>query len=318
MVMAVKRWFQTHDNWLLIYDNVEDLEMVSQFFPSGTTGHILLTTLQQSTGTIAQQIKLDNMSKEEGSLFLLRRAKIISLSMPADQVPRADLQMAQEISDILGGLPLALDQAGAYIEETKCGLTGYLELYQKRHADLLERRGIVSSGHPDSVTTTFSLAFEKVKKNNSAAAALLQLCAFLDPNAIPVEIISRGASAFGPELQSIASDPFEQNKAIEDLLKYSLLYRDTNTNTLTIHRLLQAIVKGTMTQDVQRQWAESTVRVVNQAFPKVDYTSWSTCQRYFPHAQVCTALIDRWNLTLMEAVRLLSKLATYVFQRGQY
>lgn len=318
MVMAVKRWFQTHDNWLLIYDNVEDLEMVSQFFPSGTTGHILLTTQQQSTGTIAQQIKLDNMSKEEGSLFLLRRAKTISLSMPADQVPRADLQMAQEISDILGGLPLALDQAGAYIEETKCGLTGYLELYQKRRTDLLERRGIVSSGHPDSVTTTFSLSFEKVKKSNNAAVALLQLCAFLDPDAIPVEIISKGASAFGPELQSIASDLFEQNKAIEKLLKYSLLYRDTNTNTLTIHRLLQAVIKDTMTQDAQRQWAESTVRAVDQAFPEVDYTSWSTCQRYFPHAQVCAALIDRWNLTLMEAVRLLSRIAMYVYQRGQY
>src|SRR5438045_3109784 len=143
------------------------------------------------------------MSRDEGALFLLRRAKIISLHIPLEQTYQADLQKAQEISDILSGLPLALDQAGAYIEETKCSLAEYLELYQKRRADLLTRRGTVSSGHPDSVATTFSLIYERVKKNNNGAVALLKLCAFLHADAIPTEMIYvKEAPELAPELLS--------------------------------------------------------------------------------------------------------------------
>src|SRR5260370_16026134 len=48
------------------------------------------------------------------------------------------------ISQALGGLPLALDQAGAYIEETKCRLADYINLYQTRREMLLKwRAGIL-------------------------------------------------------------------------------------------------------------------------------------------------------------------------------
>lgn len=320
IVTAVKHWLRAHDRWLLIFDNAEDLEMVSGFFPTGATGHILLTTRRQATGTIAQQIRLENMSVDEGALFLLRRAKIISLHTPLVQTYQADRQKAQEISRILSGLPLALDQAGAYIEETKCSLAEYLQLYQKRRADLLRRRGTVPSGHPDSVAATFSLLYERVKESNSWAIALLQLCAFLHADAIPIEIIcSERAPGLAPELHSIASDPFERNSAIEELLKHSLLYRDTNANILTIHRLVQSIIIDSMTQDEQRRWAELAVQIVNQAFPpQGDYTTWPTCQRYLPHAQACAALIKQWKLILADAIDLLSKLANYVLQRGEY
>jgi len=304
----------------LIFDNAEELEMVSSFFPTGTTGNILLTTRRHATGTIAQQIRVEKMSIDEGALFLLRRAKIILLSTLCKQIDQADWQKAQEISRILSGLPLALDQAGAYIEETKCSLAEYLELYQKRRTDLLTRRGTVSSGHPDSVTTTFSLLYERMKKNNNGAVALLKLCAFLHADAIPTEIIcSNGSSELAPELLSIAGDLYERSRAIEELLQHSLLYRDMNANILTIHRLVQAVIKDSMTQDEQRYWAELTIQAVNHAFPPPeDYTTWPTCQRYLPHAQACTELIRQWKITSVDAFHLLDKTAGYTFHRGQF
>ncbi len=67
------------------------------------------------------------MGAEEGTDLLLRRARIEN---PSD----SDRKAAREIATtLLDGLPLALDQAGAYIEETGCGLTGYIDLY-KKHA----------------------------------------------------------------------------------------------------------------------------------------------------------------------------------------
>ena len=109
--------------------------------------------------------------------------------------------MALQISEELGGLPLALDQAGAYIEETSCSLSDYLSLYRTRRAEVLKERGGLTGDHPDSVATTWSLSFQRVEEKNAAAADLLRLCAFLAPDAIPEEIITAGAEHLGPLLQ---------------------------------------------------------------------------------------------------------------------
>src|ERR1700694_1005635 len=93
------------------------------------------------------------MKPEEGGLFLLRWAGIIGLDALLDTAPMADRIKAIEISQVMDGLPLALDQAGAYIEETACSLTGYLKLYQKQNTVLLKRRGKLISDHPESVFT---------------------------------------------------------------------------------------------------------------------------------------------------------------------
>src|SRR5260370_1350407 len=98
-----------------------------------------------------------------------------------------------QISEELGGLPLALDQAGAYIEETQCSLSDYLKRYCTRRTTMLNRRGNSSHDYPASVATTWSLSFEQVEMRSTAAANLLRLCAFLAPDAIPEEMIIKGA-----------------------------------------------------------------------------------------------------------------------------
>src|SRR5207302_3893211 len=152
--------------------------------------------------------------------------------------------------------PLALDQAGAYIEETKESLSTYLTLYQQQRADLLKRRGGLVPTHPDSVATTWSLAFKNVERANPAAIELMRLCAFLATDAIPEELISEGAPHLGPILQPVAAGRLMLNAAPAELLKYSLVRRDTTTHTLSIHRLVQAVIKDEMNEEMQRQWTE--------------------------------------------------------------
>src|SRR5207245_4244989 len=134
------------------------------------------------------------------------------------------------------GLPLALDQAGAYVEETGCGLAGYLTRYQQRRTELLKTRGENTSDHPEPVATTWSLSFEKVEQANPAAADLLRLCAFLAPDAIPEEIVTEGAVELPLELQSLASDPFLLDAAVKELFRYSLIQRDAEQKLLGLHR----------------------------------------------------------------------------------
>jgi len=181
---AVKRWLQNHTRWLLILDNADDFTILRDFLPQGQ-GHILLTTRSQVTGRIAQRIELDQMEPQEGMLFLLRRAYILDSDAPLEAASKSDQDQAREIVQAMDGLPLALDQAGAYIDETRCGLSGYLRLYHKRQAELLKRRGKYVKDQEDSVVRTWSLSFEKIEQQSPAAADMLRLCAFPEPSAIP-------------------------------------------------------------------------------------------------------------------------------------
>src|SRR5947209_16250197 len=304
VVASVKQWLVDHAGWLLILDNADDLDLVLNFLPAAGNGHILLTTRAHATGTLAHGINLETMNQEEGTLLLLRRAKLLATPAMPDQANREDQATAEAIVRIMDGLPLALDQAGAYIEETGCGLAGYLNLYSTRRKELLQRRGSLPADHPAPVATTWELSFQKVEQANPAAADLLRLCAFLSPDAIPEEIITEGADELGPNLQPVASDPVELDAAIEELRRYSLMRRDPEAQTLTVHRLVQAVLKDEMDEETQRQWAERAVRAVNSAFPDVEYETWPECERLLLHARVCAELIEHWKMAFPEAAEL--------------
>src|SRR5216684_3961547 len=245
-VTAVKEWLRTHTQWLLILDNADNLAMVREFMPPAFGGHMLLTTRAQVMGKLARSIAVEKMDEEVGVLFLLRRAGIIAQDALVEQAPHGERGAALEIVQEMDGLPLALDQAGAYMEEVPCNLEDYLRLYRKQRGTLLKRRGGVVADHPAPVATTWSLSFAQVEQANPAAADLLRLYAFLAPDAIPEEIITKSASELGPALQALASDPIKLNDAIGELRKYSLVRRDPQGKTLTVHRLVQAVLKDAM------------------------------------------------------------------------
>jgi tetratricopeptide (TPR) repeat protein len=318
IVNAIKRWLQVHSDWLLILDNVEHPVIVSDLIPQLLRGHILMTTRLQAVGALAGRVEIDKMEPEVGALFLLRRVRIIASDTPLALASEANQNKAREISQLMDGLPLALDQAGSYIEETQCGLFRYLDLYQRRRAELLKRRGQSSFDHPESVTTTFSLSFEKVQQANTVAAELLKLLTFFYPNDIPEEIIFKGSSDLGPVLQPAANDPLAFNEAIGALLTYSLLRRDPDIQTITIHRLIQAVLYDMMDEEMRHMWAERAVRAVNKVFPDVDFITWSLYQRYLPHAHTCAEHIRLWNMEFPEAARLLSQTANYLQNSAQY
>jgi hypothetical protein len=79
-------------------------------------------------------------------------------------------------------------------------LSGYLDLYRTHGPELLRLRGALSADHPDPVTTTWALSFEKIELANPAAAELLRFCAFLHPDGIPEEVFSEGAPELGAVL----------------------------------------------------------------------------------------------------------------------
>jgi tetratricopeptide (TPR) repeat protein len=303
-VAEVRNWLETNSGWLLILDNADDLALLKDFLPHDYKGHLLLTTRAHAVAGLAERLPITSMEPEEGALLLLRRAKL----------GQADQSLAVQISKELGGLPLALDQAGAFIEETPCTPAEYLEIYVSEKDKLLAERG--SLGDHPSVAVTFSLAFDKVAANSAAAADLIRLCAFLAPDAIPEEIITEGADVLGEHLGSAARSPFDFAKALREAGRYSLLLRDAQNKTLDIHRLVQVVIQAGMPDEDQRLWAERAVRAVQMVFPFVEFKSWGSCQKLLPHAQACANLIDRCKFDFVEAAALLNQAGLYLCERG--
>jgi transcriptional regulator with XRE-family HTH domain len=242
VVAAVLRWLNSHLEWLLIYDNVEDIEMIKRFLPNSRSGAVLFTTRIHALGTLAHTIEVTQMSQEEGIYFLSHRAKLLHSHALHAVLSPTDIEIARTMVELMDGLPLALDQAGSYIEATQCSLSDYQRLFQSARLRLLEERD-AHADHPLSVARTFALAFEQLKKNNPAAAELLTVCAFLAPDAIPETFFIEGATCLGPMFEVLAADALEFNSAIKALLTYSLIQRNAETRMLTIHRLVQVVLK---------------------------------------------------------------------------
>ncbi len=321
IVEAVQRWLSSNTDWLLILDNVEDLGLVRTFLPAQHREHVLLTTRREVTEPIASAVKLDTLSPADGALLLLRRARYLPPNASLDTVSDDERQQAEAISEVLGGLPLALDQAGAYILETGCGLSGYLKRYQKRHADLLRYESNVLADHP-SVSVTFSLAAEKVQERNPAALDLLHLCAFLAPDNIPEYLITTEAEHLGDTLQLVAADDLALDEAIRLLRTYSLLTRNERDHTLSIHRLLQTVLRDIMDEETKQVWSKRSIAVLNQAFPKyeghITTEQWERCEQLISHVLVSAELHMQWEISLQEAVSLFWNVAAYLTDRAQY
>ncbi len=317
VIRAVKLWLATTPvHWLLILDNVDDLEMIAEFLPAQGVGDVLITTRLQALGSLAYGIEVEKMGMDEGVTFLLRRTRALAPGTSAQQAEQK--RLAAQIVKELDGLPLALDQAGAYIEETRCGFSAYQHLYSTRRKELLQRRGRFAADHSDSVAATWSLSFQQVAQESPAAADLLRLLAFLHPEAIPEEILSAGAPALGPILSPVAGDALALNEIIELVLRYSLLRRHPETRLLQMHRLVQAVLKDSMEKSQQRQWAECALRASNLAFPEVELNTWEQCQRLLPHVQTVAPFLDKYELAFPEAARLLNLAANYLSNHARY
>jgi len=237
-ILAVQKWLRDNQNWLLIFDNAETLELLTaakELLPVDIKGHILFTTRAQATGNIAS-INIDCFDIDTGTMFLLRRSKTVlnelsTIKAVFSNVSNQNLKFAKDIVQELGGLALAIDQAGAYIEQTDCGLEGYLIRYRSNSVKMLKERGFVhSNDHPDAVYKTFLLALEQVQKRHNLTSQILRDCVFLHPDGIPEKFYSD-------------CDPLELDIALSTLKDYSLIKRVIEKKIFTVHRLVQIVIK---------------------------------------------------------------------------
>ena len=112
--------------WLLVFDNAPDRASVARFVPPAGPGRVLITSRNQIWPP-GQALDVPVLDPQVAAEFLVSRT--------GDPDRRAALELAGE----LGGLPLALEQAAAYIQATGGTLAGYLASFRQRRAEMLAR-----------------------------------------------------------------------------------------------------------------------------------------------------------------------------------
>ena len=158
-----------------------------------------------------------------------------------------------------------------------------------------------------------------MEQRNPAAAELLQLCTLLNPDAIAEELISVGAVHLGPVLGPVAADPFLLKEALQVLRTFSLVRRNPETRTLSLHRLVQVVVQEGMDERTRQAWIERAACMLLVAFPEPtfeNFQQWPLCQELLPHIQVCADFVERYGLLSLDAAHLL-KLAGLYLVRSQ-
>jgi hypothetical protein len=214
--------------WLLVFDNAPDRASVAAFVPPAGRGRVLITSRNPfwPPGQVVEVPVLDSGVAAE---FLVGR------------IGDPDRQAALELADELGGLPLALEQAAAYIQATGNTLAGYLASFRRRRPEMLARGE--PTGYDSTVAATWSLAFGRLEQSAPGAAALLRLLAACAPEAIPLPLLLQPraglADQFGPMvaplLVPLLEDELAADKAIAALRRYSLI-TPAGGGSVSVHR----------------------------------------------------------------------------------
>jgi DNA-binding SARP family transcriptional activator/tetratricopeptide (TPR) repeat protein len=284
-------------DWLLIYDNAEGQECLTGLIPPAGRGQIVITSRSPAWGRLGTPVCVPAFSRQEAVLFLARRTRQDS---PCD---------ASALAERLGDLPLALEQAAAYVELTSMGLRRYLQLFA-RHSNQLLARGKPTQ-YEATIDTTWQLNFERVAAASPLAAQLLPLCAFLAPEAIPLGL-------FLP----LANDRPDAELAVEDaageLLRYSLVSRDADG--VVMHRIVQEAVRGSMSVARRTETADAALRLLTAAVPEdpASLPAWPQWQSLVAHVLALASTADLASMPPAAACALLHKAAVYLSSRGDF
>jgi tetratricopeptide (TPR) repeat protein len=226
----------------------------------------------------------------------------------------ADQEPTGKLAEALGDLPLALEQAAAYIEATGESLSGYLRMFREQQAELLKRP---SPSSDSTVATTWELSFQEVERCSPPAAALLNLCGFLAPDDIPLDVLQQ-APELPEALAEAASDAVQFADAIAALRRFSLVSR--SGDVLSVHRLVQAVTRERLAEEARKRWAAAAARAVNDAFPSGsdDLRTWPACSRLLAHALAAADHSEPLEVAPEETGRLLNQAGLYLKGRAEF
>lgn len=242
--------------WLLVFDNADELHVLEDYWPVDGTGAVIVTGRNPGADRTwfysIRSLKVNQMTVDDATSMLFRITDFANTSQSHAEACR--------LASRLDGLPLALQQVSSYVRRSDLNFAEALNLLD----DETTARGIHAlaerSGHT-LATVWASQAMDKPSND------LLQVLAFLDPDAIPEFIFKPSRPVWREHDNSFHSKGSLYIHARTTLHRYSLVKRNRELDQLSIHRLVQDASRLEMNEDTSQLMFELTVRLVRQAWP---------------------------------------------------
>ncbi|MCB9420355.1 MAG: tetratricopeptide repeat protein [Ardenticatenaceae bacterium] len=303
--------------WLLLYDNADQINAhdLRPYLPGGR-GHVLITSRRRDWSGTAPVLVVNVFTPQEAVDFLLTRARSARFSAPEPAEAGTTNEAVKLLVAELGYLPLALEQAAAYMKKRQKSAAEYLALYRERRQELWQRQP-PPDDYEKTVTTTWEMAFDHARQT-PGAADLLNLCCFLAPDDIPLALITANADALPEELAALLGDEMALDDALDALQAYSLVTQAGEL--LAVHRLVQTVARDRMGEERAKIWTEAAVELLNSAFPysRNKLESWGESAQLITHALTSLEYATRRNLRLTNMAHLYNHVGQYLDDNGEY
>jgi hypothetical protein len=258
--------------WLLIFDNAEEPEDLASFLPTGS-GHILITSRNPAWTRHAEPVELDVFSGQESLAHLIHH------------VPGLGMSDATRVSVAVGHLPLAIEQAAAWLAETGMPAPLYAEWLETQATSALGLNKPLDYAKP--VAAAWNLSISKLRERSPASVRLLQILAFCSPGPISATLLYSDAMidcllAYDGTL----TKPM-LSRVIREISRFALVKVDQSSTPVQIHRLVQAVIRSQMSDEQQWGARHDVHKILAGTRPRQgetdDPANWSTYDIIWPH-----------------------------------
>ena len=220
---GIKYKLKSFENMLLIYDNTNEQKDIEQdFLPKSITNKILITTRNPIQGYTP--IELETLDFENSK-------KLLEIESEKTVLENENV-FVEEICEKLGGLPLALEMAGAYIKYLNLSWEKYVELYTKQNFILLNKSKLPESftKHENNIVNTLTIS-QKIIDEIPKLKEIINLLSYGENEPIDDKFITK----------LLACDEADIIEAIQ--IGKKLKYIKESSQGYTIHRLLKEVWK---------------------------------------------------------------------------
>jgi tetratricopeptide (TPR) repeat protein len=289
----------------LIIDNLDDISVADGYLPdTDKGGHAIITTRNRDPLNIPAEGFEIPMLCEDDVVELFR---IRSTGNVADEYSSTERIQATELVKELGYLALAIEQVSAFIRSSVLTIAKFL-----RKRLLLQKP---DGPYPHSVATTFLLSLDRV---DIQAVKLLYLLVFLNPDGILIDFLQAGRQGLRSELQRIVEDELAFHQALEALQNYSLVALSRKNDGIVIHRVIQAVVKDSLSDTELHAYRNDVIGLCDAAFPATSVTmeTRELCRKF--QNQVVEAAFEAAEVQSQSASLLLQKIGSFLTADGKY
>ena len=271
---------QGSSKWLLVFDNVEDDQVLRSYWPDHGPGSIIVTSrdplapkwLHGKSGQQFHAIQLEPFSMVDAENFLLQLTPHVN-----------DTEHAYEVAERLGALPLSLRQMARIIMNRNQSFASFLKNYhdpESRNRLLQVQRDSPSENYPHSLSTVWGLEQLKTGRN------LLNVIALLDPVDIPEDIL-----VAKQDFDCVRGLDYPQNyeefqECKQELWRSSLIQSPQTTQRLQIHPVVQDVARSGMTNETFSSAFHTSAALLRKSWPTDDAWIWHHNVSYWGHADV--------------------------------